>query len=176
MQRRIAVGLLLIISLTFVGCQTKGATGEKNVPVPSAEGQDQPIETPQAPEPTEESLERMENTPAPMRGEEYIVARAVSDLSQRLGVAEDDIQVVGVEAVEWSDSSLGCPAEGMDYAQVITPGYEITLRVDEKEYSYHSDEGRFMLLCAEDGTVEILPIPIQPGDKIQDDSPWMPVD
>ena len=111
-----------------------------------------------------------------MRGEPYIVGRAVSDLAQRLGLSEGDIQVVSVEAVEWSDSSLGCPAEGMDYAQVITPGYEVILQVDQDVYSYHSDEGLLMVLCGEDGTPEILPIPIQPGEKIRDGSPWVPVD
>ena len=105
-----------------------------------------------------------------------MVSRAVSDLMQRLGVLEEEIQFVSVEAVEWSDSSLGCPQEGMAYAQVMTPGYEIILQANGEEYRYHSDKEQFMVLCTEDDTPELLLIPIQPGDKIQDDSPWMPVD
>lgn len=176
MQRRKAVGLLLIISLTFVGCQARSAVGEKNVSVPPTEGQARPTATAQPQQVPEQSFRAVDITPEPMRGEAYIVNRAVSDLSQRLGVSEDDIQVVSVEAVEWSDSSLGCPAEGMDYAQVITPGYEVTLQVDQDVYSYHSDEGLLMVLCGEDSTPEILPIPFQPGEKIHDGSPWVPVD
>ncbi len=176
MEERKIIGVLLVISLTIVGCQARGFAGEENAPVPVVGEQDQSTVTPQPPEPTEQTSAIMANTPAVMRGEEYVVDRSVSDLSQRLGVSEDDVQVVSVEAVEWSDSSLGCPAEGMDYAEVIFSGYEVILQVDEDVYSYHSDEGRIIVLCGKDGTPEILPIPIQPGDKNQDDSPWVPVD
>ena len=176
MKKEKMIGLLLVIALTLVGCQARSAAGDRNVSVPPTEGRARPTATPQAQETTEQSFVGEIKTPAPMRGEAYIVDRAVSDLAQRLGVSEDDVQVVSVEEVEWSDSSLGCPAEEMDYAQVITPGYEVTLQVDDDVYSYHSDEGLLMVLCGEDGTPEVLPIPIQPGEKIQDGSPWVPVD
>ncbi len=176
MVRRKQFMILLIISVILVGCQNSEVEGNKDTPSSSGEGQDQPAATPEILDPTPETIERIEATPALVRGKDYLLARAVSDLSTRLGVSEDDIQVVRMEAVEWSDSSLGCPAEGMDYAQVITPGYEITLQVDEVEYRYHSDKDQFMVLCSEDGIPKLLPIPIQPGDKIQDGSPWMPVD
>ena len=176
MKKRRLIGLMLVIALTLVGCQARSVAGEKNVSASSTEGKEQPAATPQLQEATEQSFVGGIKTPAPMRGEAYIVDRAVSDLAQRLGVSEDDVQVVSVEEVEWSDSSLGCPAEEMDYAQVITPGYEVTLQVDDDVYSYHSDEGLLMVLCGEDGTPEVLPIPIQPGEKIQDGSPWVPVD
>ena len=54
------------------------------------------------------------------------LARAA--LAQELAVAEADIAVVAVEETEWRDSSLGCPKPGMNYLQVITPGYKITWR------------------------------------------------
>jgi hypothetical protein len=41
--------------------------------------------------------------------------------------------------MEWRDASLGCPVKGMMYAQVITPGFKITLEFEEQTYSYHTD-------------------------------------
>lgn len=70
--------------------------------------------------------------------EQQLVAQARADLAQELGVAAEEIQVAGVEAVDWPDASLGCPEEGMMYAQVITPGYRIELRVDGNSYEYHT--------------------------------------
>jgi hypothetical protein len=73
------------------------------------------------------------------------------DLAQRLGLDVSEISTAGVESVEWSDSSLGCPAPGMSYLTVITPGFKIALEASGKPYTYHTDlEGNFVL-CAEDG-------------------------
>ncbi|MCD6291080.1 MAG: hypothetical protein J7M34_11300 [Anaerolineae bacterium] len=79
--------------------------------------------------------------------ESRLVAQAVADLAERLHVAEDEITVRSVEAVEWSDTSLGCPQPGMMYAQVITPGYRIVLEAGGQRYEYHTDRSR-VLLCS----------------------------
>ena len=76
---------------------------------------------------------------------------AKRDLAERLGVSTYEIGIVSVEAVEWPDASLGCPKPGMMYAQVITPGYRIILEVGGKRYEYHSDWGKQVVLCAEEG-------------------------
>jgi hypothetical protein len=73
------------------------------------------------------------------------LARAA--LAQELGVAEADIAVVSVEENEWRDSSLGCPKPGMNYLQVITPGYKIILEARGKRYEYHSDTNRRVVRC-----------------------------
>lgn len=39
--------------------------------------------------------------------------------------------------VTWSDTSLGCPQPGQVYAQVLTPGYRITLYAPTLIYEYH---------------------------------------
>ncbi len=70
---------------------------------------------------------------------------ARADLSLRLGVAADRIGVVGVSATEFSDTSLGVPEPGKVYAQVITPGYVITLSVAERRYVYHGSGDRVVL-------------------------------
>ena len=41
------------------------------------------------------------------------------------GIKPEDVTIVSVEAVEFSDSSLGCPKPDMSYLQVITSGYKV---------------------------------------------------
>ena len=72
---------------------------------------------------------------------------AQAALAQELAVAATNITVVTVEATEWRDSSLGCPKPGMNYLQVITPGYKIMLEAQGKRYEYHSDTNRRVVRC-----------------------------
>jgi hypothetical protein len=75
------------------------------------------------------------------------VRLAIEDLIKRRGLRAPDIRLLRVEAVEWSDTSLGCPQADMVYAQVITPGFRVTLWARGLEYEYHTDEGRFAVWC-----------------------------
>lgn len=71
-----------------------------------------------------------------------VVDLAKKDLSERLKIPVEEIQLVKQEAVEWPDTSLGYPEKGMVYAQVITPGFKIILKAGDKSYEYHSDYKR----------------------------------
>ena len=71
-----------------------------------------------------------------------VVDIAKKDLSDSLKIPVADIQLVKEEAVDWPDTSLGYPEEGMMYAQVITPGFKIILKSGNKLYEYHSDYKR----------------------------------
>ncbi|NJD51997.1 MAG: hypothetical protein FIB07_03935 [Candidatus Methanoperedens sp.] len=71
-----------------------------------------------------------------------VVDLAKKDLSERLKIPVENIQLVKQEAVEWPDTSLGYPEKGMMYAQVITPGFKIILKAGDKSYEYHSDYKR----------------------------------
>ncbi len=73
-----------------------------------------------------------------------ITTQACAELAARLGVAAETIEVVSIEDVQWRDSSLGRPQAGMMYAQVITPGYRIVLRVNHRQYVYHADNRRVL--------------------------------
>jgi hypothetical protein len=75
------------------------------------------------------------------------VRLARENLAQKLGLSPEAIRLVSVEAVEWRDTSLGCPQPGMMYAQVITPGFRVVLEAGGKGYNYHTDTGRFVVLC-----------------------------
>mgnify|MGYP000120852429 CR=1 FL=1 len=77
------------------------------------------------------------------------VRLATEDLARRLGVRPAAIRPVRVQAVDWSDTSLGCPRPDMVYAQVITPGYVVILSAQGRDYEYHTDAGRFVVWCEE---------------------------
>jgi hypothetical protein len=83
----------------------------------------------------------------PLPGSQTALAAAMADLSQRTGTPADQISLVSMEAVDWSDTSLGCPQEGMMYAQVITPGYKIILQAQGQTYEYHTDQTTSVVLC-----------------------------
>ena len=66
------------------------------------------------------------------------INRARLDLAQRLSMSESDIAVKSVEAVDFPDAALGAPLEDEMSAQVITPGWRITLRANDKNYEYRA--------------------------------------
>jgi hypothetical protein len=86
----------------------------------------------------------------PIEGSETALSAAVVNLSERTGIPAEQIKLVSMEAVEWGDASLGCPQEGFMYAQVITPGYLISLEADVQLYEYHTDQDGNVILCQEE--------------------------
>ena len=71
-------------------------------------------------------------------GDRQAAARQV--LAERLSVAPDSLEFVSEEAVQWSDTSLGCPEPDKAYATVIVPGYRITFRHADGQYEVHTAE------------------------------------
>ena len=64
-------------------------------------------------------------------------SRAREVLATRLSVTAESLTLISDEIVQWSDASLGCPQEGMGWAQVITPGRRMTFRHNENTYEVH---------------------------------------
>lgn len=81
----------------------------------------------------------------------YMTEQARLALADRLRVDVDTISVARVAERQWNDSALGCPEPGQMYAQVITPGFEITLSAEDGTYTYHSDMNSLLILCGTDG-------------------------
>jgi hypothetical protein len=65
------------------------------------------------------------------------VSLARKTLCAKLGVSSEAVKLDKAEAVDWADASLGCPEKGMMYAQMLTPGYKISLTVDGKTHDVH---------------------------------------
>jgi hypothetical protein len=79
-----------------------------------------------------------------------VMAAAAKAAADRLQIATDELVVVTTEPRDWPDSSLGCPQPGRAYAQIITPGYLVTIaRLDDgDEVLVHTDEnGQRVVIC-----------------------------
>ena len=123
------------------------------------------------PVPAEDLL--TQQTPFPEAAME-LVNITIQDLAQRLGVGLDEITVVHYEEVNWPDASLGCPLPGIDYAQVITPGYQILLKSDEDGFNYHADKEDIIILCEDPPDLSFPTLP--PPKDAEDRNPWQPID
>lgn len=91
------------------------------------------------------------------------VAQAMTDLSQRLGVAMDDIEPLSLLEVTWRDGSLGCPQAGMAYTQALVAGQQLILSVNDEEYHYHSGKDGVFEYCSD----PVPPLENMPANPIQ---------
>jgi hypothetical protein len=80
-------------------------------------------------------------------GLQDLIDKAIADLAQRLAVPVNEIVLLEATSVVWPDASLGCPQEGMLYAQVLTPGYLIRLESGNHEFEYHASKRTYMIYC-----------------------------
>ena len=117
-MRKFLINTILLI-LVLTACTTAQTTSE-------APGDETPATIPpvatdaeQPPDPVEEN--------------------AVRRLAENLSLDEGAISVVSNETVEFSDACLGITLEGINCAQVTTPGHIIILEADNIEYEYHTD-------------------------------------
>jgi hypothetical protein len=81
---------------------------------------------------------------------------SVKDLAKKIGAPESDIAGVAQEDATWPDSCLGCVKTAESCAQVLTPGYRITLRVRDATYEYHTNRTDRVRLC---GQSAVPPVP-----------------
>ncbi len=77
-----------------------------------------------------------------------VVDLVLEDAAVQLDVDPQVISVTAIEAVDWPDSSLGCPEDGGVYAQVISPGYRITVSDGTATLEYHTGLNDAFVLCA----------------------------
>jgi hypothetical protein len=69
-------------------------------------------------------------------------------LATRLGVSLDEVRILHVQPQEWPDACLGLATEGQLCAQVITPGYQVLLEVDNTRYEYRTDQSGDLVMLA----------------------------
>ena len=79
---------------------------------------------------------------APASAADKVSLLARQDLAERLKIDAEKIETVSQKEIVWPDGSLGCPKPGMNYIQMLVPGYVIELRAGGKTYTYHSDKRR----------------------------------
>ena len=69
--------------------------------------------------------------------QDQAVILAKQAASKHLNLPIEQLTVQQAQAIDWPDSSLGCPQPGMMYMQVITPGFKVLLKAAEKTYPVH---------------------------------------
>ncbi len=66
--------------------------------------------------------------------------------AEEQGVSVESVTILEVQAVEWPDACLGMQTEDLMCAQVITPGFRVTINIDNQIMIYRTDlEGKFIL-------------------------------
>ena len=89
--------------------------------------------------------------------EERGVALATAELAEALELHEEEIELQSVAAIDWPDTSLGCPKKGMSYLQVLVPGHKVVLWAAGSSYAVHVGGGR-AIVCettAREATAEL---------------------
>lgn len=74
------------------------------------------------------------------------VSRARKDLAERLNISEGDVAEKSVTDREFSNMSLGAPADGEFAAQMIAYGWEIKLEAGGRAYEYRADKYQLRLV------------------------------
>ena len=84
-------------------------------------------------------------TPFPVP--DRVLAALVRDLAALADVPIDEIDLAAAEPVVWPNAGLGCPAEGMGYAEVQVDGMRIVLDAGGRTHEFHTDGGQRYVLC-----------------------------
>ena len=85
---------------------------------------------------------------------EPLLERVLANLAQKLGVAEDDIQLMRFETAIWTSLDLGCgQASSSTLASLEIDGFRFVLAHDDKLYEYHSDQRSSVRLCEGAGQI-----------------------
>jgi hypothetical protein len=123
---------------------TAGTT-QPTIPAVEQPGQERTRPYPTLP-PGLERIEVPQVTPITGEAPAGLLDRIMDDLTGRLGIDPQQIEVIRAEAVLWPDGSLGCPKAGEYYTQAIVSGFWIVLEVGTERYDYRaSEEGNFFL-------------------------------
>jgi hypothetical protein len=75
-------------------------------------------------------------------------------LQQQLGLDAGEVEIVAVEPVEWPDACLGIATADEVCAQMITPGYRVTLAANGEQYVFHTDAQGLAIRLAEAPAVD----------------------
>lgn len=136
---RAAAIVLLVLVAALAGACT-GSTASPVAPASSA--------GPTSPSPEAPSSEPAETEPVTGEVPPTVLAAAQAELGAIVGAdAAAGATVVSAAAVDWPDSSLGCPQPDMMYLQVITPGYQVVFEVDGVEYDMRATASGGVVRC-----------------------------
>ena len=150
MSAKIQFPLLLLMAL-LTGCI--GTSGDMPTPVVSRAPSSvtAPATTPSQPDAkSTPTLHPPHPSPTPIWGAKPAVAQAVANLSARIGVDANAIEIVRVSADEFPAQNLGCPSPDDKGVEPVQPafvtGQEIILAANDRQYVYHA-HGAVVVFC-----------------------------
>jgi len=79
--------------------------------------------------------------PTPVGLQPDVAEAAKRELSEAIGVAVEEIEIVRANQVEWTNTCLELGGTDEFCAQALTPGWRLTLRAEGEEYEVHTDLG-----------------------------------
>ncbi|MDY6902908.1 MAG: hypothetical protein SWZ49_33275 [Cyanobacteriota bacterium] len=123
------VSIISLLVFSTTACTDK-ATNSTQIETPSAATNSSQLETNQAPPEAESSTEEL---PA------KIQTAVLSDANQRVSKPVAALQITESEKQSWSDSCLGLAEPGKLCAQVIVPGWKVTVTDGQRELIYRTD-------------------------------------
>lgn len=154
--------VVILVLVALAGC-TPTVDPEEPTETP------EPIitETPQiTPIPTQENadLQRM-------------LAQAKQDLADRLQLPVDELMLIEIKAVTWTDSSLGCPEPGENYLPALHDGFLLRIEAEGEIYQYHSGVDYVPFLCEspipphDERSIEAETGATKPGEEVSLEKP-----
>ncbi len=172
-MRKISIVLLAALALAACGVAEPGGASAPTAQPATVTPADQPTSQP-APTPAPTAEPAASATPAPtaepaatpapspvaprpgaggtsVRPPDELVQAAQLRLAAYLKRPPAQLELQSANREEWPDGALGCPADGMAYPQVVTPGFRLVFTSDNQAQSYevHTGMGTSQLiLCA----------------------------
>ena len=65
--------------------------------------------------------------------------RALDFFAKKNNTSADQVTLVAYDRMDFPDACLGAPLRGESCAQLITPGYTISITYQNKPYTLHTD-------------------------------------
>lgn len=98
-----------------------------------------------------------------------LINAAQASLANFIGVSTDELKLEEASAQGWPDGSIGCPAEGAMYPQVVTPGFLMIFSDGGERYEIHTTETNELIVLCENGSPTQLPpaTVAQPAQPVQ---------
>lgn len=134
--------MLLLLCLVTASCQIGGDSDDQEpttTPAPPAPSIALPSPTPaqstSTPAAPTVTPARQEPLPAAV---EAALAQAASDF----GVSRAEVELSNYSEQLWPSTALGCPEPGTSYAQIVVPGYQVVVSIDQTVAIYHTGDGR----------------------------------
>lgn len=162
-MRIVIIAVFAILMTSCLPAQS-GPIASESLPSPTLTlthpALDDLISNTKVPQSTKSSPPEVQMTPTQTADIQKLIDLATNDLAVKLATDPSEIMLMEATAVTWPNSSLGCPQDGMVYAEVLTPGYLIVLKFGEELFEYHTSHDNTIVTCPNPSP----PVPGAPGN------------